>query len=139
ARRPFATPDELKAAAEAIAGELGREDWLEAFARHPQIGERADGAVATSTGALSSAWSAQEQVGARDAGPDTRAALDEANRAYRERFGYIFIVCASGRSGEEMLALCRQRLGNDPERELSVAAAEQRRIAGLRLQRLLAP
>ena len=72
------------------------------------------------------------------AGAPARTALAESNRAYRQRFGYIFIVCATGKTPEEMLALCRQRLGNDPETEFRIAAEEHRKITRLRLEKLLA-
>jgi OHCU decarboxylase len=135
ARRPFGTPEALLAAADAVWGELGRDEWLAAFRAHPEIG----GAKAEAAqGASAQAWSAEEQAGARDAAASTREALAEANRAYRERFGHLYIVCATGRSAEEMLALCRARLGNDPQRELEVAGEEQRKITRLRLEKLLA-
>ena len=88
-------------------------------------------------GAAAAAWSAQEQSGVGDADAVARAALAVANRAYRERFGHIFIVCATGKSVGEMLALCQERLNNDPARELAVAAEEQRKITRLRLAKLL--
>ena len=124
-RRPFSSEAELFADAGRIWGELSEEDWLEAFAAHPKIGERASGQAAA------------EQAGARGASPETLAALARANREYEERFGYIFIVCASGRSAEEMLDLCRRRLHNAPAEELKVAAEEQRRITRLRLEKWL--
>jgi len=133
-RRPFATAGELLAAADTLWQSAGREQWLEAFRSHPEIGERK--AEAQQSGAARE-WSAGEQSGVRGAADSTREALAAANRAYRERFGYIFIVCATGKSAEEMLALCEQRLANSPERELEVAAEEQRKITQLRLEKLL--
>jgi len=124
-RRPFSSEADLFADAGRIWGELSERDWLEAFAAHPKIGERASGQAAA------------EQAGARGASPETLAALARANREYEERFGYIFIVCASGRSAEEMLDLCRRRLHNAPAEELKVAAEEQRRITRLRLEKWL--
>lgn len=123
--RPF---DEggLFATADRIWRELPAEDWLEAFSAHPRIGARASGQAAA------------EQAGARGASAETLAALARANREYEERFGYIFIVCASGRSAEEMLDLCRRRLHNAPAEELKVAAEEQRKITRLRLEKMLA-
>ena len=123
--RPFPGEGELFAGAERIWRELSEEDWLEAFAAHPRIGARASGQAAA------------EQSGARGAASETLAALARANRAYEERFGRIFIVCASGRSAEEMLDLCRRRLHNDFAEELKVAAEEQRKITRLRLERML--
>lgn len=136
ARRPFQDRDALFVAADELCAGLGREDWLEAFIRHPKIGEKR---AAAQTSATERRWSEQEQSAASRAASETMAALAEANRAYFDRFGYIFIVCATGKTAEEMLALLRQRLQNDPDAELRVAAEEQRRIARLRLEKLLAP
>jgi OHCU decarboxylase len=122
--RPF-DEDGLFATADRIWSELPAEEWLEAFAAHPRIGARASGQAAA------------EQAGARGATPETLAALAHANREYEERFGYVFIVCASGRSAEEMLDLCRRRLHNDSAEELKVAAEEQRMITRLRLLKML--
>jgi len=129
-RRPWASAAELYADAEAVWGGLGREDFLEAFAHHPRIGappEQIDGA-----------WARQEQARAGDADGQTRRALAEANERYLRRFGYIFIVCATGKSAAEMLGLLEQRLDNAPERELAIAAGEQARITRLRLEKLAA-
>jgi 2-oxo-4-hydroxy-4-carboxy--5-ureidoimidazoline (OHCU) decarboxylase len=87
----------------------------------------------------SSAWSRQEQSGTRGANPGTLAELSRLNRDYVDRFGRVFLVCATGRSADEMLALGRQRLENDPETELAIAAEEQRKITRLRLEKLLSP
>ncbi len=133
-RRPFTSAEELFAAADALWHAAGREQWLAAFRAHPEIGAAA---AETPQSPGASARSAREQAGARDADATIREALAAANRAYRERFGHIFIVCASGRTAKEMLMLCEQRLGNAPERELEVAAEEQRKITRLRLQHLL--
>jgi allantoicase len=134
ARRPFASAEALFTAAEEIWVALGRDEWLAAFRAHPRIGERK---AAAEQSAQAAGWSAGEQAGVKQAPAGTLAALAEANRAYEARFGYIFIVCATGRGAEEMLALARQRLGNDPESELRIAAEEQRRITRLRLEKLL--
>ncbi len=129
--RPFHGPQDLYAAADRAFDELDREDWLEAFAAHPRIGERAAG------GGMESRWSAQEQSGADDALPQIRAELAEANRLYEQRFGHVFLVCATGKTAFEMLGLLGERLGNDPQKEIQVAAAEQRKITRLRLEKLL--
>ncbi|HEY4026956.1 MAG TPA: 2-oxo-4-hydroxy-4-carboxy-5-ureidoimidazoline decarboxylase, partial [Candidatus Dormibacteraeota bacterium] len=126
AGRPYPTPAALHAAAERAWWALDEAGWQEAFAAHPRIGERA-GAV-----------SRREQQALDGASAETLAALAEGNRRYEERFGRIFLVCATGRTASEMLAQLRQRLGNDPETELRVAAGEQARITRLRLERLLA-
>ena len=99
----------------------------EAFAAHPRIGERR--AV--------SAWSSEEQAGTRLADEPTQAKLAALNVDYQERFGYIFIVCATGKSPAEMLALLEARLPNDAPGELAVAAGEQRKITALRLRKLV--
>ncbi len=133
-RRPFRGMNELQETAERIWWELGREDWLEAFGHHPKIGEKA---AAQAGSAQARRWSEEEQAGAKTARQDVLAVLAEANRAYQGRFGYIFIVCATGKSSEEMLALLQDRLQNDPDTEFRIAAEEQRRITRLRLEKLL--
>jgi len=110
-------------------------DWREAFRSHPRIGERKAGAGQTGR---ERAWSAGEQAGMAAAADATRDALAEGNRAYEARFGYIYIVCATGRSADEMLALLRARLANDDATEIRVAAEEQRKITRIRLEKLLA-
>ena len=140
ARRPFGSVAELFAAADEIWRRLGREDWLEAFARHPQIGEKAaEKQIESEAGQqISSRWSAEEQSGAQRNPADVMTRLAEGNRGYRQRFGYIFIVCASGKTAEQMLAILERRLQNDASAELTIAAEEQRRITRLRLEKLLA-
>jgi OHCU decarboxylase len=133
AHRPFGTLVRVLNEAEEIWWSLGPDDWREAFGHHPRIGEQA--AVAHQ-GAPATAWSADEQRGAATAAEDTRQALAEGNREYERRFGHIYLVCATGKSAEEMLALLRQRLSNDPATELRVAASEQAKITRLRLAKL---
>lgn len=135
-RRPFGRRDALLAAAGEVWRSLDPEDWKEAFAHHPRIGERSG---ARPQGRLGEAWSAREQSGMDSAAEETSRALAEVNRAYEARFGYLYIVCATGRTAEEMLALARGRLANDPGAELAVAAREQERITRLRLEKLLEP
>jgi OHCU decarboxylase len=125
--RPFASLDAMTGAGDAIWAALGPDDWLEAFGAHPQIGDQG----------RTSAWSTEEQAGMRSAADEVRTRLAASNALYRSRFGYIFVVCATGKSPEEMLALLDARLWNSPAIELQVAAAEQRRITGLRLARLV--
>ncbi len=133
ARRPFANEVELFAAAAQIGRTLRREDWLEAFAAHPRIG---DLDAMRSKFAKTAAWSAGEQAGVADASETTLVALVEANRKYEARFSHLFIVCASGKTADEMLALLEQRLHNSAEEELRIAAGEQEKITRLRLQKL---
>ncbi|MDA2914740.1 bifunctional allantoicase/OHCU decarboxylase, partial [Acidobacteriia bacterium AH_259_A11_L15] len=104
----------------------------EAFRAHPRIGEKTKAGPEPAQ-----RWSEQEQAGTHGASAATRQALQNANQAYEEHFGYLFIVCATGKSSEEMLVLLRQRLQNDGETELRTAAEEQRRITRLRLEKLL--
>jgi 2-oxo-4-hydroxy-4-carboxy-5-ureidoimidazoline decarboxylase len=135
AGRPFRDAGALFSAAEARWNGLDREAWLEAFGHHPRIGDRAGLRVGF---AATRAWAASEQAGAGAADDVVLEALAEANRRYEARFGYIFIVCATGKSAEEMLVRLEARLGNDPEQELRIAAGEQAKITRLRLEKLLA-
>jgi OHCU decarboxylase len=134
ARRPFGSADALRMAAREVWSELDRDDYLEAFASHPPIG----GGVSDGHAALAStrAWSAEEQSGVAGAAADVAQALRDANRAYRERFGFLFIVCATGKSAEQMLAALQVRLRNEPEVELLIGAAEQAKITELRLEKV---
>lgn len=132
--RPFADRASLHAAAAHAASGLSRGDWLEAFAHHPRIG---DVAALREKFAATAAWASAEQGGAAGAPDTVLEALARGNRAYEQRFGYIFIVCASGKRADEMLAVLESRLPNDPDRELDVAAAEQMKITRLRLDKLL--
>ncbi len=144
-RRPFAGLNILCEAADSIWHDLEPADWLEAFGRHPQIGEKAaTGSEASrrwaegATGSEASRrWAEGEQACARTATETVKAKLARGNHAYREKFGYIFIVCAAGKSAEEMLALLEQRLQNDSAHELNIAAEQQRLITRLRLEKLL--
>ena len=124
AGRPYPSLAALESAVTAAFGSLDWADVLEAIAGHPRIGDRAGG------------QSAAEQSGVADS---SRAALADGNRAYEERFGHVFLICATGLSGEEMLAALRQRLGNDPLTERKVATTELRKITVLRVRKALAP
>jgi OHCU decarboxylase len=126
AARPFASVDRMSARADAIWSSLSAADCLEAFGKHPRIGEAGGGR-----------WSSEEQA---DASPATQAVRDRlaaANREYEARFGYIFIVCAAGRRAGEILTMLEHRLTNAADAELLVAAEEQRRITRLRLAKLI--
>ena len=125
--RPFADPEQMQTVAAEIWDGLAPQDWLEAFAAHPRIGER------TTT----RRWSSDEQAGTRTAEQATLDALEQGNRDYEERFGHVFLIRAAGRSADEMLAALQQRLPNDPETEIRVAAVQQREITALRLDKLL--
>jgi 2-oxo-4-hydroxy-4-carboxy-5-ureidoimidazoline decarboxylase len=134
AERPFESMADVIAKADRVWWSLASPDWLEAFHSHPKIGEK-KAAAATSLDAQK--WSADEQSGIRNSARETMEALAELNQAYEEKFGYIFIVCASGKTSEEMLAILRSRLENDADQELRIAAAEQAQITELRLKKLI--
>jgi 2-oxo-4-hydroxy-4-carboxy-5-ureidoimidazoline decarboxylase len=134
ARRPFADKPALLAAADAAWARASEADRLEAFAHHPRIGGR-DALRAKFS--ATRGWSRGEQAGAAAADEETLAALETGNADYEARFGFIFIVCASGKSADEMLALLKARLPNDRAKELDLAAAEQAKIARIRLEKLL--
>jgi OHCU decarboxylase len=125
--RPFAAVDAIAETGDAVWRALGPDDWLEAFRAHPRIGDRGAGP----------SWSAREQAGMQDADAAVRRRLVVGNEDYESRFGYIFIVCATGKTALEMLAALEARLPNDPAVELRIAAEEQRKITGLRLAKLM--
>ena len=129
-RRPFASTTEVYDLADAAARELTREEIDSALAAHPRIGERAEGKD------TSSSWSRSEQSGVGDDAA-LRDALREGNAEYERRFGHVYLVCASGRSGAELLDVLRSRLDNDPETELGIVADELRKIARLRLAKVI--
>jgi OHCU decarboxylase len=133
ARRPFRDWADLFATAEQVWQGLTRADWLEAFAAHPKIGDLTS---LHAKFADTVAWAAGEQAGVAGALEDVLRALGDGNAAYEAKFGYIFIVCATGKSAAEMLAMLQERLRNDPKLELSIAAAEQMKMTRLRLEKL---
>ena len=124
--RPFATVHELARAAEDVGDELNEEDWLEAFAAHPRIGERS-----------ASAWAEAEQAAALNAEQSVQQELAAANQEYEDRFGFIFIVFATGKTPTDILALLKGRLANPRDVEIRNAANEQRQITRARLRKLL--
>lgn len=126
AGRPYASDQSLFQASEREWWALDRDDWLEAFAAHPRIGER-----------TADAWSRDEQGGMARAGTELRLALREENAAYERRFGHVYLACATGRGAAELLADLQARLANDPEKELRVSAVEQAKITRLRLEKLV--
>ena len=135
ARRPFTDEQSLFAAADDCWNTLPEADWLEAFRSHPRIGEKHAQSMTTAT---SAAWSSAEQSQMQAADAAILMRMQEGQRAYEERFGRIFIVCASGKQPAEMLRLLEQRLSNDPATEIRASAAEQRLIMQLRLRKWLA-
>lgn len=135
ARRPFASASAVLDACDAAWRDTGPNDWREAFAGHPRIGERAP--QDRRPGDRGPNWSAAEQLGVDAADAAKRSALAEANREYEERFGHIFLVSASGKGATELLELMRRRMRNAPDEELAVAGDELRKIARVRLEKLL--
>ena len=133
-QRPFIDVPQLLSKANDIWWSLPASDWLEAFRSHPKIGEQK---AAQATSAESQAWAKQEQAGTRDATREIMSELANGNRDYEHKFGYIFIVCAMGKTSAEMLAILRARLANEADTELRVAAEEQRKITELRLRKLI--
>jgi OHCU decarboxylase len=134
AARPFANLSELLNQAKQVWQNLEAEDWREAFSAHPKIGEKK---AVPHQSTLSAEWSKGEQSGAENAADAVKIELEEANRLYEKRFGFIFIVCATGKSAEEMLEICRARLSNETDAEIRIAADEQRKITEIRLKKLL--
>src|SRR4051812_39262939 len=134
AARPFTSREAVVREADRVWNALAPRDWLEAFMHHPRIGEQKAALAQDSRGQR---WSAGEQAGIATAADETRTALVQVNSDYEQRFGFIYIVCASGKSADELLRLARQRLRNSAETELRVAAEEQRKIMQLRLAKVL--
>lgn len=131
---PFASKETLLAKADEIWNGLTESDWLQAFAHHPKIGdlESLKKKFASTAG-----FAANEQASVRQASPQTLEALAKGNDEYEHKFSYIFIVCATGKSAEEMLDMLISRLPNSKEEEIRLAAGEQAKITKLRLEKLL--
>lgn len=132
-RRPFRTLSRVLEAADDVWWSLGPEDWREAFDHHPRIGERK---AAAAQSAQARSWSANEQSAASTAARDVQAALARGNEEYERRFGHIYLVFAWSKTAEELLAMLRERLTNDPATELRVAAGEQAKITRFRLMKM---
>jgi len=133
-RRPFGTDAALFAAADKIWKRASPTDVREAISHHPEIGADLD--ALRRRIAETATWSEGEQSGMDGADEDTIIALRDCNLRYRERFGHVFVVCATGKSAGEMLAILRRRLANDPQTELDIAAGEQAAIMRIRLGKL---
>lgn len=134
ALRPIASVFALSEETDRVWGTMQEADWLEAFACHPRIGERN---VSAHARAQSSAWSRAEQAQTNSASDDVLVEIDEGNQRYEELFGFTYIVCATGKSAEEMLAILKRRLGSTREAELREAAEQQRQIMQIRLEKWL--
>lgn len=131
---PMGSAEELFAAAVEVWRICEEKDWREAFGHHPKIGDMES---LKRKFAATADWAGAEQAGTIGAGIGVLEGLAEGNRRYEEKFGYIFIVCATGKSAMEMLGLLRERLGNEPEKEVLIAMGEQEKITRLRLEKLL--
>lgn len=136
-RRPFSSREELQAASEAASEMLTRDDWLQAFAAHPSLGE-APTCSSSNTGdndmPRDRRWAAGEQAGIES---DHKMQLKELNEEYRARHGFVFLLCATGRSGDEVVRALRERVNNDSDTEVGIAGAEQRKITKLRIDKML--
>lgn len=127
--------DQLLTHADQIWWACSEADWREAFAHHPKIGNLDS---LREKYAATRNWASGEQAGVASASTDVLRRLAEGNQRYEEKFGYIFIVCATGKSANEMLTILEDRLPNDPQTEMRIAAEEQRKITHIRLHKLLA-
>ena len=133
-QRPFSNSDALHAAADSAWIGLGEQDYLEAFSAHPKIGDMQSLQKKYSDTAN---FATSEQSGVECASPDLLEKLSVANHAYEEKFGFIFIVCASGKNASEMLAILQDRLERDRATELETACEQQRQIFHLRLEKFV--
>lgn len=133
-RRPFASKDALFAAADEEWSLAGPAEWLEAFAHHPRIGGK-DALRAKFSSTVT--WAKCEQAGTAAADEATLDGLAKGNEEYERKNGFIFIVCATGKTANEMLLLLNQRLPNEKDQEMKIAAAEQQKITKLRLEKLI--
>ena len=140
ALRPIANVAALSEAADRVWAAMQEADWLEAFACHPRIGQRkgiGDRNVPIHAGEQSAAWSRTEQAQTNSASDHVLEEIAAGNERYEERFGFTYIVCATGKSAEEMLAILNRRLGSTREIELREAAEQQRQIMQIRLGKWL--
>jgi len=132
--RPFVDSDQVNAKATEIWWKLDRQDWLEAFQSHPKIGEKK---AAAQVSAEAEGWSSKEQSGIKNSTTQTLDELAKLNAQYEQTFGFIFIICATGKSADEILAILKSRITNDIEIELPIAAGEQAKITEIRLGKLV--
>lgn len=127
ARRPYATPGDLFAASDAAMAELTTADLAEAMAGHPPIGRPKPGDPTSS----------REQRGMAGASAELKAEMLELNLAYQEKFGHVFLICATGRTGEQMRDAVKERIGNSPEQEREIVRVELGKINRIRLGNLV--
>jgi len=133
-RRPFSDISHLINEAQSVWQSLGERDWLEAFSGHPQIG---DLSTLEKKYGNTTEWASGEQSGVGGASKEVLVQLSEYNKNYLKKFGFIFIVCATGKSASEMLELLKARIDNKPEVEMKIASAEQFKITKIRLEKLI--
>jgi OHCU decarboxylase len=133
--RPYLSVEEVCLKAIDLWWDLDQRDWLEAFRSHPKIGEKK---AAAETSAQAHEWSGQEQASVEQAQEQTLSELARLNSEYEAKFGYIYIVCATGKSSEEMLEILKERIDHNAEDEIVIAAREQAKITDLRLRKMLA-
>ena len=133
AARPFSSEEALFLAADQVWAPMQEADWMEAFRAHPRIGERKPAEAS----AQSKAWSSGEQAQVHAAQAAILGEFAEGNRAYEQQFGFTYIVCATGKSAEEMLSILKRRLASDRAAELREAAEQQRQITQIRLRKWL--
>jgi 2-oxo-4-hydroxy-4-carboxy-5-ureidoimidazoline decarboxylase len=131
---PFRSIEDLKISSDKSWHTCSKQDWLEAFSHHPKIGEKPDDKKLSAT----KEWASQEQSGVKSAAQSILFELALLNRKYEEKFGYIYIVCATGKTAGEMLEIIKERLNNEPEKELHIAAGEQNKITHLRIDKIFA-
>ena len=132
--RPFRTDRHVFESADQVWHGLSKADWLEAFSAHPRIGDRPAPAHASTA-----AWSSAEQAGMKAAAASVAEALAEGNRKYEQKFGHVFLICATGKSADEMLRALNERLNHDAETEVRIAAREHALITRIRLKKLVNP
>jgi allantoicase len=135
-QRPFPDLPYVLDTADKTWAALDPQDWLEAFRQHPPIGEKR---AQESQSETARKRSAAEQSAAQHGAPEKLAALATANAAYHAKFGHVFLICATGKTSGDILDNLQQRMKNDPQTELALAAEEHRKITRLRLEKLLAP
>jgi 2-oxo-4-hydroxy-4-carboxy-5-ureidoimidazoline decarboxylase len=137
ALRPIASVEALSQAADRVWSTMEEPDWLEAFACHPRIGDSRPAVAVAHASAQSSAWSRQEQSSASVANDLVLTELEEDNQLYEQRFGFTYIVCATGKGAVEILTILKRRLASNREAELREAAEQQRQIMQIRLGKWL--
>lgn len=132
---PFQSVEELKKKSDQTWFSLTEKDWLDAFTHHPKIG---DIQSLEKKFVSTKQWASGEQAGVNIAKQNILEELKKGNEDYEKKFGFIFIVCATGKSAEEMLDLLKQRLNNTPEEEIKIASGEQNKITHIRIDKLFA-